>query len=105
MTDQLSADAIHERHMRGSPEYRREYERTRFANEVALRVVKFRADNGLSQTALGKMLGMKQPGVARLEAGEHEPSFTTLAKLSQVLGMDFSVDITPGHLQLRTAAG
>jgi transcriptional regulator with XRE-family HTH domain len=68
-------------------------------------VVKFRADNGLSQTALGKMLGMKQPGVAFLEASEHEPSFTTLAKLSQVLGMDFSVDITPGRLELRTAAG
>lgn len=68
-------------------------------------MVKFRADNGLSQTALGRMLGLKQPDVARLEAGEHEPSFTTLAKLSQVLGMDFSVDITPDRLELRTAAG
>jgi ribosome-binding protein aMBF1 (putative translation factor) len=105
MPAELSADAIHERHMRASPEYRREYERTRFASEVALRVVQYRAEHGLSQTALGKMLGMKQPGVARLEAGEHEPSLTTLARLSQVLGMDFSVDITPGRLQLRTAAG
>jgi hypothetical protein len=25
--------------------------------------------------------------------------------LSQVLGMDFSMDITPGRLELRTAAG
>jgi ribosome-binding protein aMBF1 (putative translation factor) len=105
MTDKLSASAIHERHMRESLEYRREYERTRFANDVAARVVKYRAEHGLSQTALARMLGMYQPAIARLEAGEHEPSFAMLSRLSQVLGEDFSVDITPDRMELRSAAG
>jgi transcriptional regulator with XRE-family HTH domain len=103
MTDELSARAIHERHMRESLEYRREYERTRFANDVAVRVVRYRAEHGLSQTALARLLGMHQPAIARLEAGEHEPSLTTLSRLSQVLGEDFSVDITPDRMELRSA--
>jgi transcriptional regulator with XRE-family HTH domain len=105
MTDELSASAIHERHMRESLEYRREYERTRFANDVAIRVVGYRAEHGLSQTALARLLGMHQSAIARLEAGEHEPSLTMLSRLSQVLGEDFSVDITPDRLALRSAAG
>lgn len=105
MTDELSARAIHERHMRESLEYRREYERTRFANDVAVRVVKYRAEHGLSQMALARLLGMHQSAIARLEAGEHEPSLTTLSRLSQVLGEDFSVDITPDRMALRSAAG
>lgn len=103
MTDELSARAIHERHMRESLEYRREYERTRFANDVAVRVVQYRAEHGLSQTALAKLLDMHQPAIARLEAGEHEPSLTTLSRLAQVLGEDFSVDIKPDRMELRSA--
>lgn len=105
MTDKLSARAIHERHMRDSLEYRREYERTRLANEVAVRVVNYRAEHGLSQTALARLLGMHQSAIARLEAGEHEPSFTMLSRLSQVLGEDFSVEITPDRMELRSVAG
>jgi ribosome-binding protein aMBF1 (putative translation factor) len=105
MTNELSAHAIHEHHMRESLEYRREYERTRFANDVAVRVVEYRAEHGLSQTALARLLGMHQSAVARLEAGEHEPSLTMLARLAQVLGEDFSVDIKPDRMELRSAAG
>jgi hypothetical protein len=48
---------------------------------------------------------MHQPAVAWLGAGEHEPSLTTLSRLAQVLGEDFSVDIKPDRLGLRSAAG
>ncbi len=41
------------------------------------------------------MLGMRKPHVARLEAGEHEPSLTTLSRLARVLDMEFRIDITP----------
>ena len=101
----LTARAVHARDMRRDLEYRREYERTRFANDVAIRVIRYRADHGLSQSALGRMLGMKQPAIARLEAGETEPRLETLMRLSHVLGEDFSVDITPDRMGLRIAAG
>lgn len=51
--------------------------------------------HGLSQTQLAKKLRMKQPAIARLEAGEHDPSMETLQHLSQVLDIEFLVDIVP----------
>ena len=47
------------------------------------------------------MTGMRQPNIARLESGEHEPSLSTLARLSSALGVDFSVEVKRGHLRLR----
>jgi transcriptional regulator with XRE-family HTH domain len=91
---------IHDQDMRDL-DYRREYERTRLANDVAIKVIRYRVTHGLSQAELGKLLGMRQPHVARLESGDHEPSLKMLARLSEVLGQDFSVDIKPGGLKLR----
>jgi predicted transcriptional regulator len=43
---------------------------------------------------------MRQPHVARLEAGDHEPSLATLRRLAQVLGLEFHIDITPDTISL-----
>ena len=88
------AEEIHEQDMQ-DPEYRWEHERTRLATDIALKVIQHRADHGLSQTALGRKLGMSQPNAARLEVGEHLPSVETLACLASVLGLDFSIDVKP----------
>lgn len=101
ITDLKTAGEVHEEDMRDDPEYAAEYERTRFANEVAIMVVKYRAERGLSQSALARELGMRQPNIARLESGEHEPSVSTLARLSRVLDLDFSVDLRGGRARLR----
>src|SRR5260221_6832864 len=99
----MGADELHEQDMR-DPEYRREYERTRLANDVAIKVIGYRVDHGLSQAALGRLIGMRQPHVARLESGDHEPSVATLARLADALGVDFSVDIKRGQVKLRSPA-
>ena len=69
-----------------------------------MRVVGYRIDRGLSQTGLARLLGMHQPAIARLEAGEHEPSLATLSRLARVLGIDFHIDITPQTFELREIA-
>jgi ribosome-binding protein aMBF1 (putative translation factor) len=86
------------------PEIRREHERTALAHAVAMRVIGYRIDHGLSQTGLARLLGMHQPGIARLEAGDHEPSLATLSRLARVLGIEFHIDITPDILELRDTA-
>jgi transcriptional regulator with XRE-family HTH domain len=103
LSELRTAEEIHEQDMQ-DPEYRREYERTRLATDIAVKVIQYRADHGLSQTALGGKLGMSQPNVARLEAGEHLPSVETLARLASVLGLDFSIDVTPDRVALRYAS-
>lgn len=96
--DEIAADELHD------PEVRAEYQRTAFANAVAIRVIDYRAKHGISQTDLARQLGMRQPAIARLEAGHHEPSLTTLARLARGLGIDLSIDITPTALGLRDSA-
>lgn len=76
----------------GSREY---WERTEFARAMARQIVRSRARHGLSQTALARRIGVSQPVVARWEVGEHEPSVSTLRKLSRTLGMRFTIDIRP----------
>jgi transcriptional regulator with XRE-family HTH domain len=82
------------------PAFRAEWERTRFANTVAMRVIRYRVEHGLSQTELARELGMRQPHIARLEAGEHEPSITTLRRLAQVLDIEFHIVITAKKVAL-----
>lgn len=75
--------------------FRAEWEETAFARQVALEVVKYRAEHGLSQAALARLLGVSQPVVARLELGEHTPTWNTLARISRETGLHFVVDVDP----------
>lgn len=81
----------------GDPEFRREWERLALARAVAVEVVRYRADHDLSQRDLAKLLGIKQPQVARLESGEHNPSHETLTLLASRLGMEFNISIAPAN--------
>lgn len=86
------------------PEVRAEYDRTALAHAVALRLIRYRLDHDLTQTALARRLGMTQPAIARLESSEHEPSLATLARLARELGMEFHIDITPDTFGFRDVA-
>ncbi len=77
------------------PAFKRERDRTAVARAVALKVLAYRAEHGLSQRALAQKLGMTQPQLARLEVGEHNPTIDTLARLAQTLDVEFAIDIHP----------
>lgn len=102
LSEPHTADEIHERHMRDDPDYAVEYKRTEFANEVAIAVIRYRAEHNLSQTGLAARLGMRQPNIARLEAADHEPSLAMLERLARVLRLDFRIEITPDASTMRT---
>lgn len=85
-------------------DFREEWERYALARAVALEVTRYRVDHNLSQTALARMLGMQQPAIARLEAGDHNPSVETLVRLSRGLGIDLHIDITPEHVGVKLSA-
>jgi transcriptional regulator with XRE-family HTH domain len=63
-------------HLDADPEYRREWERTALARAVAVKVI-------------------AQPAVARLESGEHNPAFPMLLRISEALGVELAIDISP----------
>lgn len=86
------------RELLSDPESREYWERTKFARAIAKQIIRYRAQHGLSQTALARRIGVSQPVVARWELGEHEPSVSTLRKLSRTLGMRFTIDIYPANV-------
>ena len=85
------------------PDVAAELERTSVAEQVALLVTTYRVDHELTQTGLAELLGMHQPAIARLEAGTHEPSLATLARLSSALGIRLDVHIAPDSMVLESA--
>jgi transcriptional regulator with XRE-family HTH domain len=96
LKDMPSQQEILEEDLR-DPEFRAEWERTALARAIANKLVAHRVEHGLSQAALGAKLGMKQPAVARLEAGEHNPSLDTLVRVVRVLDIEIVLDLVPPH--------
>jgi transcriptional regulator with XRE-family HTH domain len=94
LEDLIPFEQLLERQLR-DPEFRAEWERLAPARAVANRLIAYRADHGLTQTELGRLLGMSQPAIARLEAGDHLPTLQTLLKLTEVLGLEILVTMTP----------
>lgn len=98
LSDLPTHEEVLAEHLDADPDYRREWERAALARAIAVKVIAYRAEHGLSQTVLAGRLKMTQPAVARLESGEHNPTFPTLLRLSDGLGIELAIDISPtGH--------
>jgi DNA-binding XRE family transcriptional regulator len=100
LSDLKSADAVLAEQLSSRPALRDEWDRMAVARAVAIRLVAYRAEHGLTQTALARQLGMHQSAIARLEIGEHEPTLATLTTLARRLGMRFHIDVTPEALSV-----
>ena len=74
--------------------------------EIETGLVELRKARGLSQTELGRRLGVTQPAVAKIESGRVKNlELKTLVKFVAALGGRLKVDILPGrrarHLHAR----
>ncbi|MFM7551321.1 MAG: helix-turn-helix transcriptional regulator [Actinomycetota bacterium] len=62
---------------------------------MALALIRHRSEHGLTQTQLGRILGLDQSQVSRLECAEHVPSFDTLLRIADALGLAIDISIRP----------
>lgn len=84
------------------PEFQDYWVHTSLARAVAIAVIRYRAEHGLSQRGLAQLLGIPQPHVFRLELGERHPTPETLARLTRALGLHFSFEVGPAEGPART---
>lgn len=77
------------------PDFRAEWEASAPARAIANRLIQYRIEHSLTQTALARKFGMSQPAISRLEIGEHVPTLSTLIRIAQTLGIEILIDITP----------
>lgn len=76
------------------PKFREEYEKLQPEYEFRNALIGARLRAKLTQAQLAERMGLKQSAIARLESGRQMPTLTTLLKLTEVLGVAFTV--TPG---------
>lgn len=77
------------------PEFRAEWERTALARWLAVEVAHYRAKHNLSQQQLAERLGVRQPDIARMETGEHNPTLGRLIRVAKGLDIELMIDIRP----------
>ena len=82
----------HDAWMRDDAEYREAYEALEPEFAVAEALVKARSEAGMTQADVAALLGVKQPAVARIEAGKNV-SLKTLEKYAKVLGRRIKIDL------------
>jgi transcriptional regulator with XRE-family HTH domain len=90
--------------LRTDAEFRAAWAPTALGRAIAVAIVRYRADHGLSQRDLAERLGMKQPQVARLELGEVNPSMATLMRITSQLGIEVTIDVRPAGAPARNIA-
>jgi transcriptional regulator with XRE-family HTH domain len=103
LSDLKTIDQIVEERRQKKPKFAAEWDRTAFAREVAIAVIRYRAERNLTQQELADATGFKQPAIARLEVGEKPPSLSTLAKLSKATGLRFHLEIAHGDVAVPAA--
>jgi DNA-binding XRE family transcriptional regulator len=75
--------------------FREEWQRLAPARAFAAVLIRYRAEHDLSQSKLGKRLGVTQPRVAALESGERNPDYETIINAVDKLQVEFAMDFSP----------
>lgn len=92
----ITFEELLDRHRRSDPAFAAEWERTAFARDVSLAVLRYRTARGLTLETLAERLGVHPEVVGVLEDGEDDPDIGTLRLLTERLGLRFAIDIHPG---------
>ena len=62
--------------------FRDEFEKSELERSISYEILEARTRLGITQRQLAKMVGTKQPSIARLERGERTPSISFLKKIA-----------------------
>ena len=90
-----TSDGVLAEFLAADPEFAAEWERLALARLVAVKLIGYRSDHGISQRGLAERLGVSQPRVVELESGEKNPQIETLLKIAAATGLEFAIDIAP----------
>jgi len=73
-----------------NPKLKKHFEKYDLPVRLALEIVRAREAKGFTQSELGKLVGMDQSAIARLESGDDiNPEFKTIAKIEAALRPHF----------------
>ena len=85
-----SFDKLHEGYLK-NPEYKKAYEESQPEFELLKAIVIARARQGLTQRQLAQRIGMTQSALARFERGRSNPTWASIKKMINGLGLKLTV--------------
>jgi transcriptional regulator with XRE-family HTH domain len=74
------------------PGFREEFEREYPYHDLSIEIGGLRADRDMTQTEFGKLVGVPQSTVARLESGQQNPSVGMLMRLAKATGTELVIE-------------
>lgn len=82
-------------HALEDPELRAEWDRTEVARDLSIAILRYRTERRMTQTQFGRVVGLSQSRIARLEMGEFDPTLDTLRNLAGNLEWTICIEIGP----------
>ena len=77
------------------PEFRREYEKVQAEFAPIRAILDARMKKGMTQVQIAKKMGTTQSAIARVEAGNTNPTIAFMQKLADALGLRLSIRFLP----------
>ena len=77
------------------PEFRREYEKVQTEFAPIRAILDARMKKGMTQVQIAKKMGTTQSAIARVEAGNTNPTIAFMQKLADALGLRLSIRFLP----------
>jgi len=69
------------------------------ARQVAIQVLDYRLDHGLTQQQLAELTSTSVPQISRIESGIHNPTLKTLQRLADVMGLQLAVSFVDANVE------
>jgi transcriptional regulator with XRE-family HTH domain len=91
-----------EKELLARPGVREEIERLYPYDAVAFEINGLRAERDMTQTEFGRLIGVPQSTVARLESGTQAPSVATLKRIAQATGTELVIEFRRPKRKRRT---
>ena len=74
------------------PGFKEEFDADYPYHDLSLEVGGLRADMDMTQTEFGRLVGMPQSTIARLESGKQAPSAATLKRIARATGTELVIE-------------
>jgi len=74
------------------PEFAAAFDRDYPYHELSLEIGGLRADMDMSQTEFGRLVGVPQSTIARIESGKQAPSAATLKRIAEATGTELVIE-------------
>lgn len=78
--------------------FKKEWDALEPEYQIISAMLRYRAENNITQKQLADITGIPQADISRLENGNANPSLKTLQRLAEGMGMKLKIEFVPANM-------